>query len=97
LICSSVVRLVLGFAVLARLQIGCERLTAALHRPREVHRKGFRIELLLSLGFGRNVAHDGTLYVHFNFVTAQIAAERFQVNPDIKSAALRQSNLVLSY
>ena len=50
-------RLVGDFAALARLEIGCERLAAALHGPREVHREGFGVELLRNLGFGRNVAH----------------------------------------
>src|SRR5207247_4916442 len=49
--------LVGDFAALARLEVGCERLAAALHGPREVHREGFGVELFRNLGFGRNVAH----------------------------------------
>ena len=52
-------RLVLGFAVLARLQIGRQRLAAALHRLREVHREGFGVELFRGLGFGGDVTHVG--------------------------------------
>jgi hypothetical protein len=54
-------RLVLGLAVLARFQIGGERLAAGLHRPCEVQRKGFRIEFLGGLGLCRHVAHGWTL------------------------------------
>jgi hypothetical protein len=54
-------RLVFDFAALARLEIGCERLAARLHGPREVDRKGFRVELFRNLGLGRNVTHAATL------------------------------------
>ena len=54
-------RLVLGFAVLARLEIGRERLAAALHRLRKVHCESFGIEFLRSRGFGNDVAHVRTL------------------------------------
>src|SRR6185312_15603979 len=50
-------RLVLGFPALARLQIGRERLAARLHRLGDVHREGFGVEGLRSLGFGVDVAH----------------------------------------
>ena len=50
-------RLVLGLAVVARLEIGRERLAAALHRLRKIHRERFRIERFCRLGFGCDVAH----------------------------------------
>ena len=54
-------RLVAGFAALARLEIGRERLAAALHRLREVHREGFGIEFFRDLGFGADFTHARTL------------------------------------
>ena len=50
-------RLVLEFTVLARLQIGRERLAARLHRLGDVHGEGFSVEGFRSLGFGVDVAH----------------------------------------
>jgi hypothetical protein len=53
--------LVPELAVLARLEVGRERLAAAFHRPRKVHREGFRVELLRGRDFGGDVTHDRTL------------------------------------
>ena len=50
-------RVVLDLAALARLQIGRERLAAALHRPREIHREGFRRRMSFGLGLDRHVIH----------------------------------------
>ena len=50
-------RLVFRFPVLARLEIGRERLATRLHRFRDVHGEGFGVEGLRSLGFGVDVTH----------------------------------------
>ena len=65
--------------------------------PAWVHREGFRVEFLRSIGFSRGVVHVPTLQVQFGFVTAQIDDGRFDVNPDFRCVAVRQSILVLSH
>ena len=56
---TSLGRLVLGVAVLARLEIGGERLAATFQRLRDIHRKGFGIEFFRGLGFDVTVTHVG--------------------------------------
>ncbi len=58
-------RLVLGLAVLARLEIGRQRLAAALHRPRDVHRECFGVKIFRRLGFGANIDHGGDTITSF--------------------------------
>src|SRR6202000_2338910 len=48
---------VLGLAILPRLEIGGQSLAAALHGLRKVHGEGFGVEGFFRLGFGVNVSH----------------------------------------
>ena len=50
-------RLVFRFPVLARLEIGRERLAARLHRFRDVHGEDLGVEGLRTQGFGVDVTH----------------------------------------
>ena len=65
-------RLVLGLAVLARLEIGGERLAAALHRARDIHRERFGVEFLFGLGL-RSQRHSCAQ--HYRFVAGSSSRE----------------------
>ena len=90
-------RLVLHLAALARFQIGGERLAARLHRPREVHREGFGVELLCGLGFDRDVSHAGNTIGSFPVRHRVDRRCGFEVNRECKRVALRQNFLVRPY
>ena len=63
-------RLVRYFAVGSRLQIGCKRLAAFLHRFGDVHGESFGVEFRRVLGFCGDVRHGARLQLHFKFVIA---------------------------